>query len=396
MKRKHVMLLFVIYLTFIALGLPDAVLNASWNLVREDLSMPLGALGGVTLIIYILSILSTYNAPRIMRIMQTKSIVWISILLTSFSLIAIAFAENFVQILIFGIPLGAGAGAIDVTLNHYLARNYQARHMNYLHSFFGLGVTLGPAVMAYALNENRWRIGFLIIGLILFGIALITLCSFRLWKQEETHERNDDHTHVPLQTVIRQKGIVQSIIIFLLYVHVESLVGVWIASYAFIDKGVDYAMAALFVTFFYLALTIGRFSSGLLSRMLTPKQLIIGGEVIMILAGSLIFIQDMQIGYYAVLVAFLGLGCAPIFPNMMFLNAVTFDKRLMSRIMSLQMAIGYLGFGVLTPLVGIVFDRFDISLFPWFITAGSVSLFFLTRAHIASNDKNNEGLAETA
>ncbi|MCK7486822.1 MAG: hypothetical protein MZU97_15940 [Bacillus subtilis] len=148
MKRFAWLLLPVIYITFIALGLPDALLGSAWNLVRIDLNTSLGTLGIMTVLIYSMSVLATFNAPRLLRLLETKTITFVSVLFTGLALLFISRVDAYYQMLFFAFPLGIGAGAIDVSLNHYLAANYKASHMNYLHSFYGIGVTAGPTIMA--------------------------------------------------------------------------------------------------------------------------------------------------------------------------------------------------------------------------------------------------------
>ncbi len=368
MKHKKIflsmLLLFVIYLSFIALGLPDALLGSAWNLVREDLNVSLGTLGIMTVVIYIMSIISTYNAPRLLRLLQTKWITFVSILLTGTALIIMSTVSEFYQILFFAIPLGIGAGAIDVSLNHYLAKNYKASHMNYLHSFYGIGVTLGPSIMAATLQHNSWRLGYVIVGSILLGIAVIVLLSFKLWKKETAIEK-EYHEPIKLHDALKTKKVINSLVIFLVYVHIESLLGAWISSYIYIDKNVSYAVAALFATTYYLGLTLGRILAGIMAHKINSAKLIIIG-ISMMLSGAVLFLFNYHsLVFYFVIVGLLGIGSGPIFPNMMFLNNEKFTQKYLSKVISLQMVIGYMGFGLLTPLAGLIFDQISIGLYPY-------------------------------
>ena len=377
MKNKKlifsILLLSVIYLSFIALGLPDALLGSAWNLVREDLNVSLGTLGIMTVIVYIMSIISTYNAPRLLRLFQTKWVTFISITFTGTALIVMSQVNAFYQMLFFAIPLGIGAGAIDVSLNHYLAKNYKASHMNYLHSFYGIGVTLGPSIMASTLQNNSWRIGYIIVGTILVVIAFIVLLSFKLWRKE-TNEEKTHHEHINLKDALKIKKVINSLIIFLLYVHVESLLGAWIASYAYLEKHVTYAVAALFTTTYYLGLTLGRLISGLIANKVSSKTLIIVGIIIMYISALLLLFNYNSIAYYFIIIGLLGIGSGPIFPNMMFLNNSKFTQKHLSKVISLQMVIGYMGFGLLTPLAGLIFDQISIGLYPYVLLFSMTSL----------------------
>jgi len=382
MKNKKLfltfLLLMIIYISFIALGLPDALLGSAWNLVRDDLNVSLGSLGIMTLIIYIMSIISTYNAPRLLRLFQTKWITFVSITFTGVALILLSQINAFYQMLFFAIPLGIGAGAIDVSLNHYLAKNYKASHMNYLHSFYGIGVTLGPSIMAATLKNESWRNGYIIVGSILVVIALLVLLSFKLWRKE-TVEEKVHHEHIKLKDALRIKKALNSLFIFLLYVHIESLLGAWIASYIYLTKEVTYAIAALFTTTYYLGLTLGRLLSGIFSKHLSPVKLIIIGITTMITGALLLLFRFNSYYFYFIIIGIIGLGSGPIFPNMMFINKHQFEEKQLSKIISLQMVIGYMGFGLLTPLAGLLFDQVSITLYPYILI---FSLSLLTLAII--------------
>lgn len=383
MKIRLLLLLLIIYLAFVALGLPDALMGSAWNLVREEMNVQLGAIGFVTIIAYFMTMLSTSFAPRLLRHIDTKWVTFVSIILTGSSLLLISQMTQFYQMVFLAIPLGVGAGAIDLSLNHYVAIHYKASHMSYLHSFYGLGVTIGPSIMAYTLRDNSWRIGYVIVGLVLLAIALLVFLSFPLWESETQTEKEERHDPVPFKETIRTKGVKHSLSIFLIYVHIESLAGVYIASYYFLIKHVSYAEAALFTTIYYLGLFLGRVLSGIFSDTLHPNTLIRIGEGFMVLAGLMMFINSSSLWIYYVTVGLLGLGSGPVFPNMMYMNPKNFDQRKMSRIMSLQMAIGYVGFGALTPFMGLLFQETTIAIYPIVITIWSVVLFLITYQFIS-------------
>lgn len=378
MKRAGLLLLMIIYITFIALGLPDALLGSAWSLIRFDLNTSLQTLGLMTIVVYIMSIFSTFNAPRLLRTFETKWITFVSVFFTGIALIMISQVNNFYHMLFFAIPLGLGAGAIDVSLNHYLATHYQAKHMSYLHSFYGVGVTLGPTIMAATLKQSNWRLGYIIVGSLLLLIAMILVVSFRLWDKESHEERQDNHEKMSVSQILKYKGSSLSILIFLIYVHMESLAGVWISSYFFTIKNVDYATAALFSTSFYLCLTLGRLLSGFLSHKISPIKQVHIGEALMVFAALLMFFNFNNTVIYMIIVGIFGLGAGPIYPNMMYINKFVFDKKSLSKIMSLQMGIGYMGFGLLTPLAGLFFGKVSISYYPYVLSFMAILLMTLT------------------
>jgi fucose permease len=377
--KKTFLLLVVIYLAFIALGLPDALLGSAWNLIRVDLDVRLGTLSLVSFMTYLTSLISTYNAPKLLRRFSTKTITSFSIILTGSALIAMSLVGELYQLIIFAVPLGFGAGAIDVSLNHYMAKHFKASHMNFLHSFYGVGVTFGPAIMAYTLSNEMWRNGFMMIGALLLFIALTVVISSNLWIEESNDVRLDDHEHIELKHITKVKGVINSVMIFLIYVHIETLGGVWVASYFFIEKGFGYGEAALFTSIYFLALTIGRFLSGFLAHVLSPKQLILLGESFILTSVILLIVNSVSNpAIYYVIVFLFGFGAAPIYPNMMFLNNTFYTKKHLSKVISLQMSIGYIGFGLFTPLAGALFDLINITIYPYFILVNSLILLMIT------------------
>lgn len=364
MKKRNVVLLGVIFLVFIGLGLPDALLGSSWNLVRDDLNVPLGFIGFTTATAFVFTILSTFFAPRLLARYQTKQVVLVSLFLTGSALIMMSLVKTYLLFVVFAIPLGMGAGAIDFSINHYVAIHYKAKHMNYLHSFYGLGVMIGPMVMAITLQNQVWRMGYIIIGGLLLLIMISTILSKNLWFSETSDHRQTYHKDIKIKDIIHTPGVKTSILIFLFYVHIESLFGVFIASYFYIIKGVSYAEAASFTLLYYSGLAGGRFLSGLVSPFLKANTLIYLGSLLMVFSSLTLLISFNHIIIYLVIVFLVGMGSGPIFPNMIHMNDKNFNKDKMSRVMSLQMTFAYISFGVLTPTMGFIFQWTSISIFP--------------------------------
>ncbi len=363
---------------FIALGLPDALIGSGWNLIRVDMKMPLSAIGITTALTYLMTIISTYNAPRLLRKIPTKYVILFSIFLSSISLFLISRANAYYQMVLLTVPLGLSAGAIDLSVNHYVSHFYKASHMNYLHSFYGIGVTFGPSIMAFTLLKSTWRSAYIITGSLLLAISVLVIISLPFWHEETEESRKEQHAEISTKAVLKIKGVKQSMAIILTYVHIESLFGVLVASYAFMVLNVEASVAALFTTSYFLALTIGRIVSGILSKKMHSNMMIIYGQIIIMISALIliIFNKSIWVSFFGILL--LGFGSGPIFPNMMYMNARNFEKSYSSKITSLQMIVGYMGFGLLTPLAGYFFQKTTLDLYPIYALIISVILFVIT------------------
>ena len=378
---KKLILVFAIYLTFIALGLPDALLGSAWNQVRIDFNIPIRTIGFVTFTTYLFTIIATFFAPTLLKIFQTKVITFVSIILSGTSLILMSFVSEYIYLVLLAILLGLGAGAIDLSINHYVTKHLNQSYMSYLHTFYGVGVMSGPFIMAGVLNRFDWRLGFILVGALLITISAVLFSSFKWWEKETSEEKKD--MDIGFFSALTTKGVIHSIIIFVFSVHIESFLGIFIATYAYVALEFDIATSAIATFVFYLGLTLGRLLSGLLSKKIHASTLILIGESVVIISAMPFFFIESRWVFLVILL--LGLGSAPIYPNMMYLNKSIFNKTKLSRIMSLQMMIGYVGFGIITPILGILIDVIDIRLYPIILLSGSIMLLGLSYLYLKRN-----------
>ena len=370
------LLLLIVYLSYASLGLPDALLSSGWNLIRQELNADLGTLGYMTLLGYSSSALSMFFAPKILRIIPTRLIALIAISTISLSLLVMSQANEFYQLLFFAFPLGFSGGALNVALNNFLTANYKASHMSYLHSFYGLGVTLAPTIMAFTLSFGSWRSAYLIVSAILAILAMLVVATFKWWQPQVKNETTAKPI-ISIKEALSSGDARSSIAIFFTYVHLETLFAVWVPSFMFITKQVSLSTAALYTTIFYLSLTTGRMLSGIFSNRINSKKLITYGVSLILIATVAFSFNYSNINIYFVIAGLLGLGAGPIYPNMMFLNKEKFSSENMSRYISLQLLIGNMGGGLLTPVMGQIFQRTNIIVFPFILVVASIILVLL-------------------
>ncbi|MGB2871142.1 MFS transporter, partial [Psychrobacillus psychrotolerans] len=160
-------LLIIIYLAFISLGLPDSLLGAAWPVMQGDLGAPLETAGLLFMTIACGTIISSLISGRILKRYGTGKVTFVSVLMTAVALLGFHFAPSIVWLMVCAVPLGLGAGAVDTGLNDYVAVNYKARHMSWLHCFWGVGATLGPIIMAQFIlgdSSSSWRNGYFLIA----------------------------------------------------------------------------------------------------------------------------------------------------------------------------------------------------------------------------------------
>lgn len=363
------LLLIIIYISFISLGLPDAILGSAWPMIHQDLNVSISYAGLVTMIISCGTIISSFFSEKFIRKFGTGKVTTFSVFLTAIGLLGIYFSPSFIWICLLGIPLGLGAGAVDSALNNFVALHYKAKHMNWLHCFWGIGATTGPFLMSiYLLKENGWRLGYATIGIIQAILVICLFISLPLWKRFDinTNDEVSNNDIIKISTLLKLPGAKPALISFFCYCAVELTTGLWVSSYLVISNGLSAKTAAKWVSLYYLGITIGRFLAGFISIKLNNKQMIKIGQVTCIIGGILLSItysSNIQlIGLITI-----GLGCAPIYPAMLHETPNRFGKELSQGIMGIQMATAYVGSTFMPPLFGVLSQVVGFKILPYFL-----------------------------
>ena len=374
------LLLAIIYIAFVSLGLPDSLIGAGWPVMHRDLDVPVAFAGIVTMIIAGGTILSSLASERITRRFGAGLVTAVSVGLTAAALVGFSVSGSFWMLCLWAIPFGLGAGAVDAALNNYVALHYAARHMNWLHSCWGLGASISPFIMSYALTaELGWSSAYLIVGLIQAALTFVLLVSLPLWGKVNRLTA-DEHTteaepsgkgtpHVPLARALRIPGVVSILIAFFAYCALETTVILWASTWLVTDRGVGAATAAAFASLFLLGITAGRFLAGFFADRMGDRQLIRGGFAT-VGVGVVLLALPLQTDALALAgLVLAGLGCAPIYPAIIHSTPVNFGRRNSQAIIGIQMAAAYTGSTFAPPLFGVLSAWTGMWVFPLFLGA---------------------------
>jgi len=372
--------IFIIYATYISLGLPDSLLGVAWPKMVGEFHVAYSAAGIISMTIAICTVISSLLTAKITKNIGTGKLVLGSILFTSIGLIGFGITHNYYLLIIVALPLGLGAGAIDTSVNDYVAVNLKAHHMNWLHAFWGIGATLGPIIMGVILNNDySYRNGYLIIGAIQLIIAIIVFFSLPLWRHNEEKISNETkQSTTSLLILVKQSGVIYTLLSFVFYVGLEGVIFLWGSSYLIEEKLIPGATASFIISVFFASITGGRLISGLITFWLSNQKLLIYSEIALLIGIVTIAFGKGSMMYVGFIL--LGLGCAAIFPTMMHETPRRFGESASSAIIGFQVAFGYVGITVLPPLVGVVFQGFSMYLFPIFLFAFALILLGATVA----------------
>ena len=378
------LLLIVIYIGFIGLGVPDSLFGAAWPAIYGEFQLPVSYHMFVSLTASVCTLLSSLFSSRVINRFGTAKVTAVSTAMTALTLLLASLSHNFIFLVLLAIPLGFGGGAIDAGLNNYVALHYNAKQMSFLHCFYGVGVTISPYLLSFALNgAGGWRGGYQWVALLQVGISAIVIFTLPLWKKvaEEPGMEEEKPVTLTIPQLLKVKGLKPVWLMFFTSCSVEYLCNAWGATFLVEHKGLTRADAAGMVTLYFVGLALGRFLSGVLSGKLTPKKLVILGQAILLSAVALLFLPTPPwVGLLLV-----GLGIGPIYPNLMHLTPGFFGRETSQSVMGSQMAAASLAF-VLTPFIfAPLAQNIGLWLFPVYLAVMALLLAVGTAASKLKN-----------
>ena len=363
-------LLLIIYIAFIGLGLPDSLFGTAWPAIYREFDIPLSWANYVTFLITCGTLVSSLVSPRLLNKFGTPLVAAVSTLFTAFGMLGYAWTKEFWFICLLAVPLGLGGGAIDSGLNNYVAVHYKAIHMNFLHCFYGVGVTISPYLMSMVIDgESGWRGGYHIVAWLQAGIALVLLLSIPMWKKVHPEESIPDEEKpktLPLKETVKLPVLPFIWLMFFGSCAVETTCGAWGSTFLVEYKGMEVGLAAGTVMFYYLGIAVGRFVSGLLSVKLSSWQLIILGQGITA-AALVVLIASVSPMMAGVGLFLVGLGNSTIYPNLMHITPLVFGRDVSQSIMGTNMAASTLGVMLAPILFGWLAQRFGLGLYPFYL-----------------------------
>ena len=365
------LLLAVIYLAFISLGLPDGLLGAAWPVMYQELNVPVSWAGAISMIIAAGTIVSSLQSDRLTLRFGTGVVTAASVAMTMVALFGFSTCSSFWMLCLWAIPYGLGAGSVDASINNYVALHYSSRHMSWLHCMWGVGASVGPAVMGYALTGGYgWPAGYRWVGVIQIILTAVLVFSLPMWQKrpdaKAAADTGEKPKAMPLKQVVAIRGAKAVLVTFFCYCALESMSGLWASSYLALYRGIPEETAARFASLFFLGITAGRAVNGFITVRFRDETLIRVGQGI-IAVGVLCMLLPLGDAAALAGLVIVGLGCAPIYPCIIHSTPEHFGAENSQALIGVQMACAYMGSCLMPPLFGLIANHITVSLFPWYL-----------------------------
>lgn len=375
------LLLALIYVSFISLGLPDSLLGSAWPQMQESLGVSLSLGGVISFLITASTILSSLMSHRVIQRFGTGSVTMCSVAMTALALLGFSLSDSFFALCLWAIPYGLGAGSVDAALNNFVALHCKAKHMSWLHCFWGIGATGGPYIMGLCLSRGMgWQAGYRTISFLQMALTLILLLSLPLWKKQELPLSGGETIRPQTPQwgkLLKRPGVKAALTAFFFYSALELTTGLWGSSYMVAVRGISAETAAKWISLFYLGITAGRFFSGFLTLRFSDDAMVRLGEGTAIV-GILLMLLPLHNLFLCMGLILTGLGCAPIYPSLLHATPQRFGKSLSQSLMGTQMAISYLGSTTMPPVSGFLSEKISMGLYPVLLLVFALMLTILT------------------
>lgn len=375
-------LIILAFIAFIALGLPDGLLGVGWPSIRAGFSIPLDSIGMLLSAAVVGYMTSSFMSGFLLSRIGVGRVLVASCFLTGFALIGYTLVPQWWMMVLLGVIAGLGAGAIDAGLNTYVAANFSEGVMQWLHAFWGVGITIGPIIMTVGLTSlNTWRFGYRVVGVFQILLAICFVLTLSMWKQShapasgETAKKLTDYK-TPMGETLRQPQVWLSMLLFFLYVGAETGLGIWTYTLLTESRGVDLTLAGFFAGSYWLTFTIGRIIAGMFASRVGVNKLVLGGLIGALLGAGLLVWNPSEISN-VIAVAIIGLSIAPIFPAMMSGTSTRVGDHYAANTIGMQMAATGFGTVVIPSLMGMLARQISLEMIPVCLLAVYAGLFGL-------------------
>ena len=389
MPKPGFLILLLAYAAFVSLGLPDTVLGVAWPSLRAGFGIPASAMGAVLAAGMSGYFLSGLWAGGAVARLGVGGVLALSSALVAVALFGYALAPSWALFFPFGAVMGLGSGAIDSGLNGYAARHFSVRHVNWLHGCWGVGASIGPALMTLFIAEGYgYRAGYGLLGAMLGSMALVFTLTRRRWDEpapppsppdlaaggiaREGAEPPARAKPEGMRAALRNGRVWLQVLIFFLYTGVESTVGQWSFSWLRDRRGLEVEAAGSWTSAYWASLTVGRLVLGSVVDRVGPDRMLRAATLGAVLGVSLFASATSALGNIGLLV--LGASLAPLFPTLMARTPARVGEGVAHHAVGFQVSAATLGSTLVPSLVGFLVARFGLSVVGVVVTTVAIAL----------------------
>lgn len=368
--------IWISYAAFLGMGLQAGLLGLAWTPISKEMNQPLEAVGVLLFASTAGYLTSSFISGTMAHRVGYSRLFIGSALLFLLGLLAYALAPTWPLLALAAMIAGAGSGSIDGGLNAYSAVHFSARVLNWLHAFFGIGMTLAPLMLTGILTFASWRLGYALVAGFLAVVLALFIWSRQIWGWPAEHapEPGEAHRRGALDA-LKSPLVWVSILLFVLYAGVEITPGQWTYSLFTETRGISPTAAGFWVSFYWASFTIGRIAFGFVGDR-WPVKNVLRGTMIGVVIGALLYWLDPFNGLGGIIgLGVMGFSQAPMFPFLVLNTPHVMGKVRASHSIGFQVAGAGLGVALVPSLAGLLAAQAGLAIIGPFVFVVSLLLF---------------------
>ena len=332
---------------YLAFAMPIAMLGVAWPEIRDALGRSSGELG-ILVAGYGLGRLSTAGSSGVLL----RRLPFGRAVLTSAVALAVATAwaagrPAWPVLIVAVVAVGMTTGALESLGSRFMAVSASPRIAGLLAGSYGVGATIGPALVALS---GRWQVAYVASSVITLLAGMAFLAPSLRWPGElSTGGRGDGAHGVGSSPRPPWTIVLVSLSLFSVFVGMEATAGQWTATFLEQARGVDPRVAGIAVSGFFAGTTLGRIALGAVDVPRRVPLLVVSMPVPLFVA--------VAVGPSAmvpVLMALAGLALAPTFPTLMAATAERVGMQRAGQMSGWQMLASNAGATTFPAITGLV------------------------------------------
>ncbi|MFC6801455.1 MFS transporter [Deinococcus caeni] len=355
---------------FFTLGLIQAMYGPSFPLFQARYGVSTAGVGVIASAHFLGSAVAPPLVGLLLRRLSVRAGMSFSLLVLAAGMLGVVFAPSWALAVAAAFVGGLGLGGVSACLNAAYA-SVGARAVNLVNAVFGVGSMVSPLLVA-GLTGAGAGVATGIPGgpfLVVAALCAVTFVVGRVWGVP-------DIAPAPQDGAPARPGVQFALFAALIasYVGLEAGYGAWTVRYLTELRVAD---AALILSAFWAALTVGRVLTGVFAARLRPERVVLGSAAGLLLCALAASVPGLA-GAAFVLA---GLALAPVFGT----TLAWLTRTLSARLVPFLLVAGSLG-GVIAPaLLGVLFARWGAPAVPAFLgtLAALLALFTVLAARQA-------------
>ncbi|MEQ9030804.1 MAG: MFS transporter [Aggregatilineales bacterium] len=374
--------LLIAFISFMFIGMLPGILNVAWKHMETTFGVELDSLGLLLGAITVGRLIATFANGYVIGNYGIGRVILAAVLISMVGVFGYMTSPTFGILLIAGLIVSFGNGIIDAGMNTFVSAYYGKGQLNFLHAFFGVGLTIGPLLVTFSIItlDGSWRLAYSAVLLVQVILLIAVVVTFRLWRMPEATIEYDEQGAVRKAATVRESLMVPAVLLsmalFFVYGGIEVGAGQLSNSLFTESRGISEETASFWISLYWASFTIGRILTGIIGDRISNNSLMrlsifgtIGGALFLSIQGASIF---SFLG-----LALLGFALAPMFATLISDTPRRVGMRHVANAIGFQ--IGFAGFGaaVLPGLAGIFASRIDLEIIGPFLLVNAVGLFFL-------------------